>query len=330
MKEKIIILLMMTVLLLSACKQTHDSGAGGLSLEVPFEGLELLEGDHPELDFGLSLHDGQRTIRDFAITGEGNLLLLQLSEKVYEYSPEGELLETYDFKFAQEGLTAYMLTCDDMGNFYFLDGHNCLFIKANRRGLLGVATLGKKSIVAEPALIKRISALREDILLVEALSVEDYISYTYQLDVSGEEALSIKEAQVGVGLGEGLSYQNEIITKNEYGGLTDGTKVTIYENGLERDKIQVHTGNTFLVGLNIYGLVDKDSYFAKISEFLEDGDSFRERFIVFNKEGKIISSWDAQLKEDDIIRVHQDRAYILRFNDGGIIVLPMDQLARTN
>ena len=78
-----------------------------------------------------------------------------------------------------------MFTCDNQGNFYFIDGHNCLIIKADRIGILNTASLGEKSIITEPGLIKSISALEENILIVAATSPDDFLTYTYKLDVSG-------------------------------------------------------------------------------------------------------------------------------------------------
>ncbi|MGI6332768.1 MAG: hypothetical protein ACOX1Y_13715 [Zhaonellaceae bacterium] len=328
MKKGMLLLLSIIMILLSGCNQTQDTNPNEPA-GVSFESLRLLAAEHPELDFGISRHDGQRTIRDFAITEDGNLLLLELSAKVYEYSLKGELLGSYDFGFDEKGLTAYMFTCDNQGNFYFIDGHNCLIIKADRIGILNTASLGEKSIITEPGLIKSISALEENILIVAATSPDDFLTYTYKLDVSGDNAICITEPQVGIELGNGLSYKNELIT-NEDGGLTSGTAVTIYENGVEKNKFEVHSRNNFIVGLNIYGLTQSGGYFARIFEFLADGNTAQETFVILDDRGKVISICDGFLKNDDLIRGYNDNTFVLRFEADGITVFPLLELFTTN
>lgn len=318
--------LILIIFLFTGCTQVNDTNPNGTSLRVSFETLRLLEAEHPELDFGISKHDGQKTIRDFAITENGNLLLLELSDKVYEYSPKGELLGSYDFDFAEKRLTAYMLTCDNQGNFYFVDGYNCLIIKADRSGVLNIASLGEKSIVTEPGLIKNISTLEENILIVAAVSPNDYLTYTYELDVSGENAICITDPQLGIALGNGLSYKNELITQNGYEGLTDGSLVTIYKSGIEKNKFEVHTKNNFIAGLQIYGITEEGDYLAKISEFLADGHTFQETFVILDKQGNVISICEGYLKGDDIIRGYNDNSFVLRFETDGIIVFPLNEL----
>lgn len=297
--------------------------------KLAFERLRLLEAEHSELDFGISKHDGQKTIRDFAITENGSLLLLELSDKVYEYSPKGKLLRHYDFSFDEKGLTAYMLTCDYRGNFYFVDGHNCLIIKADRNGILSTASLGEKSLVTEPGLIKSISASEENMLIVTATSPDDFLIYTYELDISGDNAVCITEPQGGVALGNGLSYKSELI-RNEDGGLTDGISVTIYKNGVEKNKFEVHTRNNFIVGLNIYGVTQNGGYFARISEFLADGNMIQETFVILDEQGKVISICEGSLKSDDIIRGYNDNTFVLRFDADGVIVFPLLELFTTS
>lgn len=302
-----------------------DTNSDEAPSRVPFATLHLLEAKHPELDFGISQHDGQRTIRDFVITEDGNLLLLELSDKVYEYSPKGELLSSYDFGFFEKELTAYMLTYDHQGNFYFVDGHNALIIKADKSGMLSTSSLGEKSIITEPGLIKNISALEDNILSVTAISSDDFLAYTYELDVSGEDAICIKEPQVGISLGNGLSYKNELLT-NENGGLTDGISVTIYKNNIEKNKFEVHTKNNFIVGLEIYGVTKDGGYLSRVYEMLLNGNSTQETFVILDEQGKFISICDGYLKDDDIIRGYNDNTFVLRFETDGLIIFPLLEL----
>lgn len=68
----------MIMLLLSGCSGYHTK-TQVITVNEPsklaFECLRLLETEHSELDFGISDHDGQKKIRDFAITESGSLLL---------------------------------------------------------------------------------------------------------------------------------------------------------------------------------------------------------------------------------------------------------------
>lgn len=182
---------------------------------------------------------------------------------------------------------------------------------------------------AEQGLIKSISALEENILIVAATSPDDFLTYTYKLDVSGDNAICITEPQVGIELGNGLSYKNELIT-NEDGGLTSGTAVTIYENGVEKNKFEVHSRNNFIVGLNIYGLTQSGGYFARIFEFLADGNTAQETFVILDDRGKVISICDGFLKNDDLIRGYNDNTFVLRFEADGITVFPLLELFTTN
>ncbi len=342
MKKRMLVLLSIMILLLSGCNGYHTAkrdddldsqyGTQDTNANEPskfaFERLRLLEVEHPELDFGISEHDGQKTVRDFAITKDGNLLLLELSDKVYEYSPNGKLLGIYDFGFNEKGLTAYMLTCDDHDNFYFVDGHNCLIIKADRNGILSTASLGEKSIVTEPGLIKNISASEENILAVTATSPDDFLTYTYKLDVSGGNAVCITEPQVGVALGNGLSYKSELIT-NKDGGLTDGISVTIYKNGVEKNKFEVHTTINVICGLNIYGVTQNGGYLARISEFLADGTTIQETLVILDEQGKVISICEGSFESGDIIRGYNNGTLVLRFDADGITVCPLLELLST-
>lgn len=330
-KRMLVSLSIIILLLLSGCNGYHtknqDTNANKTS-QFAFERLRLLEVEHPELDFGISEHDGQKTIRDFAITKDGNLLLLELSDKVYEYSPEGKLLGIYDFGFKEKGLTAYMLTCDEYDNFYFIDGHNCLIIKADRKGILNTASLGEKSIVTEPGLIKSISASEENILIFTALSPDDFNTYTFELDVSEDNAVCITEPQVGILLGNGLSFKSELI-RNVDGGLTDGISVTIYKNGVEKNKFEVHTTINVISGLNIYGVTQNGGYFARIYEFLADGNTIQETFVILDEQGKVISICEGSLGSGDIIRGYKDSTFVLRFDDEVITVCPLLELFST-
>lgn len=332
MKKGIIIslLIVLIIFLLSSCKQTPPPNSPTLSSPVHFEALSLLKAEHSELDFGVSPHDGIRTIRDFAIRENGNLLLLELSNKVHEYSPSGEWLGSYDYDFAGKGLTAYMLTCDKEENLYFIDGHNSLIIKANRNEILATSSFGEKSIITEPGLIKSMTALKENILLLTAISPHDYLTYTYELDVSKDDALCISQPREGIVLGKGLSYKNELITQGEYGELTDGTLVTIYKNGIEKAKFEIHRANNFIFGLQIYGVNENGDYLAKIFEYLADGNSLQETLVILDNQGEIKSICQDQLKEDDIIRIYNGNSYVLRFNTDGIDVFPLQKLFATS
>src|SRR5690554_382681 len=107
--KKLILTLLMFLLVLSvnACYKTEND----LSIKEPdetvFQGITPSRQDHPELNINYSEHDGQHAIRDFTVTSEGNLLLLELSKCIYEYSPQGKLLNIYEYDLEEHGLSAY-------------------------------------------------------------------------------------------------------------------------------------------------------------------------------------------------------------------------------
>ncbi|MBR5679733.1 MAG: S-layer homology domain-containing protein, partial [Clostridia bacterium] len=147
--------------------------------------ITLAKEKHPELDF--TYHDSYMNyaICDFAFTPSGNLLLLQLSDSVAEYTPGGELVGVYSYPFAEEGQTAYMLAADSMGNFYFADGRNNLILKANREKLLGYSHMGED--VPELTLSSQMSAVRENVVCLDTLDAVFEI-ITAEIDVSSADA----------------------------------------------------------------------------------------------------------------------------------------------
>lgn len=318
--KKGIIFLLVVMLLLTSCRNTNKNNNSASK----FESIQLSKEKHSEINFGTSEHDGGNVIRDFAITDKGNLLLLELSDKVHEYSPKGELIGTYDFDFEEKGLTAYMITCDNNGNFYFVDGFNNLIIKADRDGILNKSALGDKSIVVEPDLIKSIFSSAEDILMVTAVDPDDFSTYTYELDVSGEDAICISEPIVGRFLGNNLSFTSELI-EDEKGALTDGASITIYENNSVKDTFEIHSTINKIFGVEIYGLIPEGGYFARIFEFLENGFP-QDTFVTLNDKGKVTAICDNSVKSGNIIRGYKNNTFILQFDDDGIIVRPLIEL----
>ncbi|PKM85283.1 MAG: hypothetical protein CVU86_03220 [Firmicutes bacterium HGW-Firmicutes-11] len=194
MKKPILaVLIFLLFLSLNACYKPENDLSIEEADETVFQGITLSKQDHPELNFSYSEHDGRHAIRDFTVTYKGNLLLLELSKCIYEYSPQGNLLDIYEFDLEERGLSAYMFAADNQGSFYLLDGNHQLIIKADQNEILNLAAFDETSLITDTGLIKNFYAESEDVLIVSALDTSDFSYHTFTLDVSGDTVIFMEE-----------------------------------------------------------------------------------------------------------------------------------------
>lgn len=329
MKKFILTLLIFLLpLSVSGCnKAENDQSISGPNKTV-FQGINLLRQDHPELNFDLSEHDGQQAIRDFTVTSEENLLLLELSKYIYEYSAEGKLINIYDYDLEEHGLSAYMLAADDQGNFYLLDGRKQLIIKTDRNEILNVSAFGKGSLISDTGLINSFYAQSEDVLIVSALDTSDFIYYTFTLDVSGENVIYMKEPIKGDLIGnQQFVYVEHIMDGDKY---TNGMKITLAEYGGRERSFEVYTNHEIkanLIGFQIYGLMEDGSYLARAVETLQ-GELFgvRETFLLLDQNFNVSGICESPLSPSDIICGVHGSTYVLRFTEEGLDIVKLYDL----
>ncbi len=294
--------------------------------------------DHPDLDFGLSSHDGLPVIRDFAVAPNGNLLLLQLSRSICEFTPAGVLVGTYEFPFDARGLTAYMLTCGPGGDFYMLDGHNQVFIKADRTGILNVCALGDDAPIADTGLMISMYAPEEDILQLTASTVDG--SFVYRVDVSGGTAVFLGEPVEGQALG-GDTYYRVALQRNGDGSLKNSVRLTIDDRGLEHSGViaaeyqDAQYRTSALVGLALYGPADESGYLGKVFEWrigaassgAAPGDEVPvETFVLVDDSCTVRKVFPADTEVGATIRNYGGTAYSMAFTDEGLLVAPLTKL----
>lgn len=328
--KKLILTLLIFLLFLSvnACyKIENDLSIKELD-ETVFQGITLSRQDHPELNFNYSEHDGQHAIRDFIVTSEGNLLLLELSKCIYEYSPQGKLLNIYEYDLEEHGLSAYMFTADDQGNFYLLDGNHQLIIKANQNEILNLSVFDETSLISDTGLINSFYADSEDVLIVSALDTSDFSYHTFTLDVSGDNVIFMEEPTQGDYIGNQQFVHVEHIMDGEQ--YTNGMKITVAEYGGEKRFFEVYTNHEIsanLTGFQIYGLMEEGRYLARTVEMLHgDKIEVRESFLVLDQNFNVISICESILASSDIIRGVQDDTYVLRFTDDGLKIVKLYDL----
>ena len=290
--------------------------------------ITLTKEKHPELDF--SYHDSYMnyTICDFAFAPSGNLLLLQMSDSVAEYTPGGELVGIYSYPFADSGLTAYMLAADAAGNFYFADGRNNLILKANREKLLGSSHMGAD--LPELTLSDRMTAVREDVVCLNTRD-SNLWEIAAELDVSRDEArlVSAERSKALFGSveatvrripadGRDWSPEAEILIKWE-----DGTAETV------RIRSE-HEGEEAIGGIAVLGVRDAETLIARIGEFVlgPDGrDGYIETLVNVCR-GQGITQITDQLDMSSMLkRTYNGQTWILLREENGIRIMPLSELA---
>jgi hypothetical protein len=63
--------------------------------------------------------------------------------------------------------------------------------------------------------------------------------------------------------------------------------------------------------LNIYGVTQDGGYFARISEFLADGNTIQETLVILDEQGKVISICEGSFESGDIIRGYNDNTFFV-------------------
>ncbi|MBR4895007.1 MAG: S-layer homology domain-containing protein [Clostridia bacterium] len=289
--------------------------------------ITLTKEKHPELDFTWHESYLNYAICDFAFTPSGNLLLLQMSDSVAEYTPGGELVGVYSYPFAEEGQTAYMLAADSMGNFYFADGRNNLILKANRENLLGSSHMGED--VPELTLSSQMSAVRENVVCLDTLDAE-FEKITAEIDVSSADArlLSMErktlfgsvETSVRRIPKDGRDWSPEAEFRIKWG---DGVSETVHVRSN-------HKGEEAIFGLKLAGLADSETLIGYIREFVlnEAGqESMIETWIKIRR-GQGITQITDQLDMNSMLtRTYNGQTWILLRQENGIRIMPLSQLA---
>ena len=290
--------------------------------------ITLTKEKNPELVF--SYHDSYMNyaICDFAFTPSGNLLLLQLSDSVAEYTPGGELVGVYSYPFVNRRLTAYMLAADAAGNFYFADGRNNLILKANREKLLGSSHMGTD--LPELTLSDQMTAVREGVVCLHTRD-SDLWEIAAELDVSGNEArlVSSERSKALFGSveatvrripanGRDWSPEAEILIKWE-----DGTSETV------RIRSE-HEGEEAIGGIAVLGVRDAESLIARIGEFVlgPDGRDVYVETLVTVRRGQGITQITDQLDMSSTLKsTYNGQTWILLREENGIRIMPLSELA---
>lgn len=216
---------------------------------------------------------------------------MELSKCIYEYSPQSELLGIYNYGLEEHGLSPYMLTADNQGYFYLLDGNRQLLIKTNQNEILNISAFGEESLISDTGLINSFYASSEDVLIVSALDQSDFGYYILTLDLSGGNVISIKEPIRGYFIGnQQFFYVEHIMDGQQY---INGMRITVAEYGGKKRCFAVHTNHEIsanLIGSQIYGLMEGGRYLARTVEMLP-GDKIRIRdsFLLLDHNFNIIS-----------------------------------------
>lgn len=270
--------------------------------------------------------DSPPVIQDFTLSPAGHLLLLELSRGVYEYDPAGQQTAASFFDFAAQGLTASRLACDPVGNFYFVDGRNCLIAKAENGRLTHLSHLGPAAVAAEPGVYTDLAAPAENVLQVTAYAIEQGGYQTYTLDVSGEQAVCTGQTP-GVPLDERLTCQSQAVTGPE-GGLTGAITLTLYAGGTEYDRFTLHaTGGCTLYGVQALTTDSAGRYILLAMEFLPDGSTIRQSLVQLDRHTGSLRTSPSPLADSDTLRRIHGQLYILRTGEQQqIFPLPLSGL----
>lgn len=301
------------------------------SLEPYREAYEyyLSVADHAVLDFSYHEEYMNYAICDFAIAPNGNLLLLILSDSIVEYTPEGEFVGQYSYGFSELGLTAYMLTCDEYGNFYMADGKNNAIIKADRQGIKSISFVGERSGMPALTLSESMYARDEDCL--EFLNYNDKYEFCiYQVYTGTEEAVLVNEPIVGQSLGGG-SYAHVEMVRDENGDRTSECTLTVkYKDGTQenyrfRSEIE---GSVAVYGLGIYGITEKDTIIGYIREWYMDGGKEKslDTKVKIEKGVGITAVGINKGGNENLTRSYGGETYIMQRMEDGIRIVPLGRL----
>ena len=290
--------------------------------------ITLTKEKNPELDF--SYHDSYMNyaICDFAFAPSGNLLLLQLSSSVAEYTPGGELVGVYSYPFANRRLTAYMLAADAAGNFYFADGRNNLILKANREKLLGSSHMGTD--LPELTLSDQMTAVREGVVCLHTRD-SDLWEIAAELDVSGNEARLVSSERSKALFGS-VEATVRRIPANGRDWSPEAEILIKWEDGtLETVRIRSeHEGEEAIGGIAVLGVRDAETLIARIGEFVlgPDGQDVYVETLVNVRRGQGITQITDQLDMSSTLkRTYNGQTWILLREENGIRIMPLSELA---
>lgn len=296
------------------------------TLEPPYgplmipEHITLSMDEHPELDFGYT-QTGDRVICDFSFTNEGTLLLLQLSEKIYEYSFDGKLLGVYDLQLKDNGLTASRIAAGADGRLYLVDGRNNAIITATRAEIGNVAFVGVQNDVG---LFWRFYCTGDELVATyfDADEVGDNI--TAVLDVDGDE-VAIHSKWIGTRLSDNISFVSTAIASGS-SRASNSIKLSIYKENVlfEEYIITALTDGAVIYGLEMLGVHEGD-YWGKIYEYLPDDQygsytSYAETFIYLDPETISIQSCSPAVDSGGEIRYFGDKCYIFSRTDSAVTI----------
>lgn len=252
------------------------------STVLPPDEIVLTAADHPELDFGLSAHDGEPIIRDYCFTNEGTLLLLQLSENLYEYSFDGKLVGIYDLHLKDNGLTASRVASGTDGHIYLLDGHSNTVITATREKIENVSFIS----FTDVGLFSRFDCTADGTLTASYLN-ENLEPVSVILDVSGTEAKTESERH-GYSVNGELSFETTAIAAENL-NCSDTVVLHLYKNGIPDKEYAVATRRTqgaLLWALELLAASD-DVLLARTYEWIPDpqaagGERLTESYVLLD------------------------------------------------
>lgn len=298
--------------------QTEDGRKDEQSQPDSIE-VTLKAADHPELDLGYANSEGERVICDLVIDEDGSLYILQRDGIIHKYSGDGRLLETYDLKLDDQGLTAYRLTCGG-GKIYLLDGHNNAVITAVKDKIENVSVLD----FSDVGMSKSFYADESGRLFMSFANLDE--AYSAEVDLSGETAVIAGERQRGYLIGRNTTYLPEVIS-NDNGSCV---KVTVFREGQEAERFTVVPSDSAesLFGLSIYGLSEGE-YFGLMHAFVnETDDPDKEEYI----QAPVVIDPDAGTvrvagfsTESGVIELTIGGAYCMTISDDGLSVRPVER-----
>ena len=280
--------------------------------------VTLKAADHPELDFGYANSEGERVICDLAIDEDGSLYILQRDGIIHKYSGDGELLETYDLKLNDQGLTAYRLTCGG-GKIYLLDGHNNAVITAVKDKIENVSVLD----FSDVGMSKSFYADESGRLFMSFADLDE--AYSAEVDLSGETAVIAGDRQRGYLIGRDTTYLPEVIS-DDNGSCV---KVTVFRAGQEADRFTVVPSDSAesLFGLSMYGLSEGE-YFGLMHAFVNqtddpDKEEYIQTPVVIAPDAGTVRVAGFSPESGGVIELTIGGAYCMTISDDGLSVRPV-------
>lgn len=284
--------------------------------------VTLKAADHTELDFEYANSEGERVICDLAIDEDGSLYILQRDGIIHKYSGDGELLETYDLKLNDQGLTAYRLTCGG-GKIYLLDGHNNAVITAVKDKIENVSVLD----FSDVGMSKSFYADESGRLFMSFADLDE--AYSAEVDLSGETAVIAGERQRGYLIGKGRTYLPEVVSDDD----KNLVKVTIFKKGQVADEFTVAAAAADDVKRSVFGLSlyseAGGEYYGILHTFVnETGDPDKEEYaqtpVIIDPAAGTVKTADFGLGNGDAVELTLAGVYRMSLADDSLTVKPVD------